>query len=518
MKPIIIDINDMTDSSEVYESKPNPWLSYFIYFVLAILLTGFAWAYFSKIDIIVKASGIIKINNQSTIVSADIPGRIVSLRVSDGNLVKKGDILAKIDSEELGNAIKEIEKSLIEINQRVDILKAYESLLDGDTNALDANEDNLYYSEFLGRKNLVNLNNKSIGHTIKEKSASYTAELSNVDTQIIQVDNQIGRIDKAISSVSNLKNLVASSDGYYYTLVSTFLSNHNTITSKYDKKIQFLVDEKNSLLESTISTTDSNNDNVVEEDISSKQIEIDNSIENLKNEKKTELSNLRMQQITLLEREKNTAKANKISLISNKKMLESQLNIIKNSDTTNKKNINIETEKQTVAKELLAYEEKKTELENKQKQYDIESGKTNVQANEDGYISFASDLKEGSYLSRGQAIFKILPDDFKNYEVEVLVPNLDIGKVKEKQTIKFEVPAYPSSEYGFITSKITSISKETKINEKTGESFYIVKSIIEKDKVNKKINLNNEMLSRAQIVVDEKRVLTYVLEKINLWD
>lgn len=166
MKPIIIDMNDMTDSSEVYESKPNPRLSYFIYFVLAILITGFAWAYFSKIDIIVKANGVIKINN-NTIISADISGLINSLTVLDGKLVKKGDLLAKIDSEEIGNAIKGIDKTLGETNERIDILKAYESFLNGETNVLDEKNDNKYYSEILSRKNLLNLNNSNIEKNIE---------------------------------------------------------------------------------------------------------------------------------------------------------------------------------------------------------------------------------------------------------------------------------------------------------------------------------------------------------------
>lgn len=39
-----------------------------------------------------------------------------------------------------------------------------------------------------------------------------------------------------------------------------------------------------------------------------------------------------------------------------------------------------------------------------------------------------------------------------------------------------------------------------------------------KNKVSNNINLNNDMLAKAKIVVDQKRVLTYLLEKINLWD
>lgn len=518
MKPIIIDMNDMTDSSDVYESKPNPGISYFIYFVLVMLMIGFAWACFSNIDIVVKADGLIKINNKNTIISADISGKINSMKVLDGNLVKKGDLLAKIDSKEIGNAIKELDKSLGEIHERIEILKAYESFLNGDENILNTKKDNKYYSEFLGRKNLVNLNNNTIGKNIKEKKDNIKLELSSISNQKAQLDNQISRIDKAISSVSHLENQVSSSDKYYNTLVSTFLSNYYIAFNKYDKQIQARVDEKKTLIDSITDKNNPNEKNTLKDEMLSKQTKLDISIEKLKNEKNEELSNLKMQQITLLEQEKNAAMTSTNTLSANKKRLESQLNILDKSNVGDTKDINIENEKQAVAKELLSYEAKKTELENKQKQYDIQSGKTNIIANEDGYISVVSDLKEGSYVNQGQAIFKILPDVFENYEVEIFVSNSDAGKVKENQKIKLEIPAYPSSEYGFITSKITSISKETKVDEKTGQSFYIVKAIIEKDKVNKNINLNNEMLSHARIVVDKKTVLAYVLEKINLWD
>lgn len=353
MKPIIIDMNDMTDSSEIYESKQNPWLSYFIYFVLAIVVIGFGWAYFSKIDIVVRANGLIKLNNKSTIISTDIQGRIDSLKAVDGKLVKKGDLLAKIDSEELGHAIKTIDKSLDEINQRIEILKAYESFLSGDKNALDTKKDNLYYSEFLGRKNLIKLNNQKIGQNIEEKKSSYVAELSKINNQLSQLGNQIERIDKAISSVSNLEDLTLSSDGYYSTLVSTFFSNYNITNDKYDKQIQALLDEKKSLLETITNIDNSNNENSEKDQIYGKQTEIDSNIDNLNSEKDTALSNLKMEQITLLEQEKNTAEASMTYLNSNKKMLENKIDIVDKLDTDNNKDINIETEKQTVAKELL---------------------------------------------------------------------------------------------------------------------------------------------------------------------
>ena len=79
----------------------------------------------------------------------------------------------------------------------------------------------------------------------------------------------------------------------------------------------------------------------------------------------------------------------------------------------------------------LTINERKLELENKQKQYDIKSGKTKIITNNDGYVYYDIDLKEGLYLNQGQAIFNILPDNFEKYEAEIYVENSDIGKVNE---------------------------------------------------------------------------------------
>ena len=38
MKPIIIDMKDMSDSIEVYNSRPNPFLVYTIYTILSFVI------------------------------------------------------------------------------------------------------------------------------------------------------------------------------------------------------------------------------------------------------------------------------------------------------------------------------------------------------------------------------------------------------------------------------------------------------------------------------------------------
>lgn len=58
MKPIIVDMKDLSDSVEVYESKPNPFLVYTIYAILAVLAAACIWAYIFKLDDVVKSQEI----------------------------------------------------------------------------------------------------------------------------------------------------------------------------------------------------------------------------------------------------------------------------------------------------------------------------------------------------------------------------------------------------------------------------------------------------------------------------
>ena len=55
MKPIIVDLKDISDSTEVYDSKPNRFVPYTIYIICAILAIALIWMYLFRMDIVVKA-------------------------------------------------------------------------------------------------------------------------------------------------------------------------------------------------------------------------------------------------------------------------------------------------------------------------------------------------------------------------------------------------------------------------------------------------------------------------------
>lgn len=100
--------------------------------------------------------------------------------------------------------------------------------------------------------------------------------------------------------------------------------------------------------------------------------------------------------------------------------------------------------------------------------------------------------------------------------------NEDIGKLKKGQQVKFEISAYPSSEYGYVTGKIETIAQDIKVDQNSGSAYYPVKVACQNTtlstKEGKSGKLKNGMACQAKIIVDRKNVLRFLLEKIDLLD
>ena len=199
-----------------------------------------------------------------------------------------------------------------------------------------------------------------------------------------------------------------------------------------------------------------------------------NVISRLSGEKKITLDNLELQQISVVEQQITTVKETLSAAENSLSALKDKLKVINESGNSSG-DINILTEKQSVAAEILSFNDKKRECENILKQYDSESGKATVMAQRSGYIYMLQEITEGNYIAQGTAVCQILPENTKGYYAEIYVENQDIAKLKEGQEVKFEIAAYPSNEYGYFTGNIESISKDIKVNQNSGSAYYLVK-------------------------------------------
>lgn len=530
MKPIIVDMKDMSDTTEVYESRPNPFLIYFIYLLVFILGVALLWTYFSDIDIVVKSNGIFKSGGEIHDVSCTLSGKVEECNISEGQFVEKGDVLFTINGESIEETVKNYEEMLDDVNQRIEMLQGYEKCLDGEIAGLEDFRENKYYSEFANRKELLETSINSSGDNTQSQQKQYQTEKENIASSIYQYQVQQTKLGQVKECVKNRNNIFGAGDSYYSSIVESYISNYNVTSLQYDNQINEYKESLKTLEEQlkTLKKTARKED--TEEETSKaaiaqaeKEIEaVKTNITTTETEKSKALNNLELQQLASIEQQISTINDSIMTLKSNETSVQAQIDAIAETNAKETEKVDILSEKNSVASELLTYENKKSEYENSLKQYDMEKEKAKVTANFSGYISLSQEIKEGTYLQQGTSVCQILPEEAGSYYAEVYIENSDVARLEEGQQVKFEIAAYPTSEYGYVTGSIDTISRDIKVDQNSGSAYYVAKVKCDNTElVNKNGDIGsimNGMACQAKVIVGKQSVLRYLLEKIQLVD
>ncbi len=468
MKPIIIDMKDMSDSTEVYDKKPKSIYIFFIYIILIMLTAGIIWMVFWKIDIVVKGNGMFVTEDDIYAVSNNVAGEISVCNISEGIYVNEGDVLWEIDTEELIVTKEQTAEKLNDVQQRLEMLYVYQNSLEEESVSFEQFINNKYYGEFVNRKKLLDENIKA--DSVEEELQINQCERSieSIENSISEYENKIDKLELAKECIKNRKNEFDDSDSYYKNLVANYLWVYDNTNSQYSKKIE---------------TMEGNDET---------------DIEALKNECETKLKELELEQISQIEEQIENISNTMITLNANLMTAQAQMELYNSDKLQVTKNVLIMNEKSNISTEILSYEEKKKEYQNNIDTLEKEIEQCVVTADKSGYISLLADVKSGEYINEGAALCNILPEEEKSYYADIYVENADISLIREGQEVKFEIPAYPSDEYGYLTGVIENISKDIKVDEQTGSSFYVIKVLCDKKMVEKikenEISLMNGMV------------------------
>ncbi len=544
MKPIIVDMKDMSDSTEVYESKPNRFVVYTIYLFFIILVVAVLWMALFKMDIVVKSNGIFKGSTAVYEISSGVTGSVKESHIENGQYVTEGDVLYVLSIDELSDTILRYQNELEAANARLEILSAYEKSLDGDKTDLEALSNNAYYDEFINRRELLYAN---INLSESDTAGQVTLYQDNVDSiseTIAKYNKKIEKLNTVKQCIMTQNNSFDSSEGIYCSMVSSYLASYSYTALQYDnqineyqrqineyeeqiKKAEASKEDESATGDETVSGNDIANENeaYVTVDVQALKKQRDALItarDSVKKEKTQALMNLELQQITTIEQQISGYHDTILSLETNLTSAKLQLDAVNGVDNETKETVAILTEKGNIATEILTYEDKVKECETYLKSYDIRNNNCIVKANVSGYFYLSQELKTGSFIQEGTAIGTIYPEAESKYYAEIYVENTDIAKIKEGQEVKFEIAAYPSSEYGYFEGTVENIAKDISVDQSKGNAYYLVKvkceNMILKGKDGEEATLMNGMACQAKIVVDEKTVLSYLLEKIDLLD
>lgn len=132
-----------------------------------------------------------------------------------------------------------------------------------------------------------------------------------------------------------------------------------------------------------------------------------------------------------------------------------------------------------------------------------------VKAPVSGYVQVLTLLNAGDYVLANQDVLMIVPDDAKNFRVELAIPPKDIGEITTGMNVKYRLSAFPFFEYKGADGYIETIDSDVRQN---GDNrlYYRVRSDISRTSfVN---NKGIEYPLRAGIEVDAR----IILEKISV--
>lgn len=623
MKPILINIGEMSDSREVYESKPNIFFAIFIYTVLGMLLVALTWMYFGRIDIVVKSEGMLRPNNQVATVINNYAGTLEKVNVTDGTAVKEGAVLYIIEHGDILTEQSFYKEQLSDAEKSLKLLEKYKKCIEDKTNYFQhIPEEEEYFIKYQN----FQVNYDLLKHDYMYNSKERSLNLKAADEQLAALKRQLANTELLKKTVNKNANLFSAkdSDQEYYNLFVKYQNDLASITTKYDnarleidnstteegmvnsleyyqntlnglEQLQSSInngkstfeasdyyslqyDEYVNKLESLTASHKQAKENYeinlelaglavtewevgqskssMEEaeraidaykseylaNLTTKITEVNKNLQDLalsrehtiskdklyeKNEKEreAELENYRLQYTVELDKTINTIKDNIKSLETNISSLELQgektllLGDRKDTEANLLKYKNDEIS--TVLANIKTYSDKIDELKSNLDKLNSQMKEAIVKATKSGVVNSSVELVEGDTLSGGVQVLTIIPEEDSEYKANIYVNNKDIGKLKAGMKTKFNIYALPNTEYGYLTGTITSISKDLKVDSNSGSGYYLVEAKIDNkrlyDEQGREARLKAGMTCQAQMITENKRILVYVLNKIDMW-
>ncbi|MGU8478689.1 HlyD family efflux transporter periplasmic adaptor subunit [Clostridium perfringens] len=497
MKFKIDNIENLSDSRQVMESKPNKFIMIFIYILIAIIATFLTWAWFSEKEIIVKVQGGVRPDNEIQSVSNIIQGEVKSVKMKNGEEIKKGNILFEIDSSELQDKKNQINDQIDYLDKDNKNLEKLNKSINENTNYFKNNdEEKEYYYKFKSYEagNKVSLEEKNNISDSKKELLNEKANLEILNKSISENKNYTeqgsvysAQYDSYISSREIILNKIEQLKKSKDSLRNEIETNNKEIESlNYENNSIENLEEKNKQLSSQVEQID---------------LEIKNNNEQLEKLKSDTIAQIK-------------GNIDKINQSINK--LDSNISSLEESA-----NISIDKNKATV---LAQIEEKmnlniqkKKELEENKKQIEQSIEKCAVKAPVDGKLNININLEQGVILQTGAMVAKIIPDS-DTYKIDLMIPTKDIANIKDGKEIKYSFEALPYREYGFLDGKVESISPDSKIDNEKGIAFFVgegsLKSNILYSNKGEESFIKSGMICEARIITRKEKMLYYLLGKI----
>lgn len=145
---------------------------------------------------------------------------------------------------------------------------------------------------------------------------------------------------------------------------------------------------------------------------------------------------------------------------------------------------------------------------------------TKITAPISGIVQEITAFNSNDWIEAGQMLFNIIPSEKEKNKIEILIPARQAGKIKKGQKVKIRFPSLPYFDFGGAEGKIITIDADS-LKTQDNEAYFRVITDIDKKKLKSRKGIEYPikvgLQVDARIVVEEKTILKFILEKMNLW-
>ncbi len=231
MKKVIIDMDELSDSREIYMSKPSMLIVGFVYVLIGIIILSIIYVCFAKIDIYVTAKGVIRPNDDIATVSASTTGKIKDVYFSDGEYVNEGDILFIIDTQESEITLAELYNAKKECEYELKMLQEYLVAIDEGVNPFNPSIDSDEYRYYVSFADyLLKLDNSNLQYLYDKNTNN--VNLENLNHRLSQINYELSGLYSYKNSILIGENL-CSDYPRYDILYREYAEELNSLTNEY---------------------------------------------------------------------------------------------------------------------------------------------------------------------------------------------------------------------------------------------------------------------------------------------
>ncbi len=476
---------------EISEAPASPLGRTVIWLIFSILVIALMWAYIGKIDEVAVARGKVIPDGRLKVVQPLEEGAITAIHVSEGQRVKKGQILIELDSTMKSVEVQRIQKDLNAAKLERDLLK--KALQGEDIGKIAQNSE---ISQEV-KDSLLKLT--------EMKDSQYAAEQRSNSLLVMQYEEQYNIEQKNVQKIEENIKLVKQREQELRSLINTGGVEKANL-DKLKAEIAILEKDEESykeLYEADAIAKKEWMDKLNELELAKKEYETQKA--KVSQESSTLTLNWKsaLDELSMLEKEHGIQK---IATEQAKSKLEEAKNNLKRSEAqrgVSSMDIIVENDKKITALE--------GELEKANKSIEYQKLISPV----DGTIHGLASNTIGGVVTPAQPILTIVPDGTPLI-VEASLQNKDIGFVGLNQEVAVKFDTFSFQKYGTIKGKVDYISPDSIDDEKQG-SIYKMKVKLEKSSIlinGKKNNICPGMSVTAEIKTGERRIIEFFLEPI----